>query len=81
VRVKVRFFGPLRDVAGGAEESLDLEEGADTSALLAALLRAHPKLDDYTGDLKLAVNRAVARGPLPLRDGDEVALLPPVSGG
>lgn len=81
MRVKVRFFGPLRDVAGGGEESVELQEGGGTGALTAALVLRHPGLDEYVGDLKIAVNQRIANGEVALKEGDEVALLPPVSGG
>ena len=81
MRVKVRYFGPLRDVAGAEREEVELAAGSDTGLLLQTLISRHPKLDDYAGELKMAVNREIARRPTPLAEGDEVALLPPVSGG
>lgn len=81
MRIKVKFFGPLRDVAGGGEETLELRDGATTAALLETLVSRHPKLDDYLGEVKVAVNQKLAKDVADLKEGDEVALLPPVSGG
>ena len=57
-----------------------LETALPEPPTLAALL-ADPRLRDLPGDALLAVNRAFVRREAPLRDGDEVALMPPVSGG
>ena len=72
------YFGVLKDLAGGREGSAELAAGSTVAGLLAVLAR--PEVAGWTG-LAVAVNREYAGLGTVLRDGDEVALLPPVSGG
>jgi molybdopterin synthase catalytic subunit len=79
MQVRVLFFGVLKDLLASSGESVMLPEGA-TVAELTERLRSgatHP----VWGVLAVAVNREYASRSAVLRDGDEVALLPPVSGG
>ena len=76
MKVAVRLFAALRERAGAREAALELDEGASVDDVWPAL-----GLGDEPAGLVYAVNRAyVERGTL-LADGDEVALIPPVSGG
>jgi MoaE-MoaD fusion protein len=76
VQVTIRLFAILRERAGASEIELDLPEGARVRDALA-------RLDDLAGGLPLvmAINRDYADAEAPLRAGDELALIPPVSGG
>jgi molybdopterin synthase catalytic subunit/molybdopterin converting factor small subunit len=77
VRVRVRLFAALRERVGAAERELDLPEGACAADAWAAL----PELGEEPAGLLYALNREyVARNRM-LADGDELALIPPVSGG
>jgi molybdopterin converting factor small subunit len=58
-----------------------LEEGADVSSLIEVIKERHPKLGELTETLVISVNWEYASYDTKLKDGDEVALLPPVSGG
>jgi molybdopterin synthase catalytic subunit/molybdopterin converting factor small subunit len=81
MRVTVLFFGVLKEMLGSESQRLDLPQGATVDAVLGhycALLPHQPKL---WPSLAVAVNRSYALRGCLLRDGDEVALLPPVSGG
>jgi MoaE-MoaD fusion protein len=81
MRVTVLFFGVLKEMLGSETQTLDLPQGATVDAVLghySALLPQQPKL---WPSLAVAVNQSYALGGCLLRDGDEVALLPPVSGG
>jgi molybdopterin converting factor subunit 1 len=92
MQVRVLYFGVLRDVAGAAEETVELADGATVGDLLG-LLRARTSnggMDHGTEEglserlwrsLAVAVNREYGSASIVLREGDEVALLPPVSGG
>ena len=71
--VRVRLFAGLRERAGWSERELDAATVADVWPALG--------LGDEPAGLLYAVNREYAEGDLELRDGDEVALIPPVSGG
>ena len=76
MRVRVRLFAGLRDRAGSGELELDLPDGARVSDALE-------RLADVAGDMRvvMAVNREYAAPDAPLAAGDELALIPPVSGG
>jgi MoaE-MoaD fusion protein len=76
MRVTVKLFAGLRERAGVAGRELDLPEGARTADVWPALA-----LGDEPAGLLYAVNRDYAPPERPLADGDEVALIPPVSGG
>ena len=75
-RVTVRFFAALREQAGQRERELELADGARVYDVWPAL-----GLGDEPRGLVYAVNRAYVERGAPLADGDEVALIPPVSGG
>jgi molybdopterin converting factor subunit 1 len=81
MRVRVLFFGVLRDLAGIEGESVELSDGATAAQVLK---RYRSRLNGNAGMLRsvaIAVNREYAAADTILTDGDEVALLPPVSGG
>jgi molybdopterin synthase catalytic subunit len=81
MRVRVLLFAGLREAVGHKQIFLELPEDASLAELMAALGGDHPAVAAYRGRLMISVN--AERAPLDrvLRDGDEVALLPPVSGG
>jgi len=79
--VKVHLFALLRERAGTGELSLTLPAGATIEAAVAQLLRDHPALNGAVARICYAVNRDYADIRTPLRDGDDLALIPPVSGG
>lgn len=81
MRVRVLFFGMLKDLAGKPVDSIELPEGATLRDLLARYEAAIPRLKDSLSSLALAVNQHYAAADTALHSGDEVALLPPVSGG
>jgi molybdopterin synthase catalytic subunit len=76
MRVMIRLFAGLREQAGIGRRELELPDGATTADVWPAL-----ELGDEPSGLLYAVNRAYADPDRPLADGDEVALIPPVSGG
>jgi molybdopterin converting factor subunit 1 len=81
MQVKVLFFGVLKEMAGRASEALELAEGATLGDLLERYENEVPKLKQYRGSIALSVNQEYAAASRPLKNGDEVGLLPPVSGG
>jgi MoaE-MoaD fusion protein len=81
MRVRVLLFGVLKDIFQRSEESLDLFSGATLSDLLDHYRRLAPEQSKFFPSLALAVNQEYASRADVLREGDEVALLPPVSGG
>ena len=81
MRVRVLLFGVLKDIFQRSEELLDLSAGATVSDLLDHYRRLVPERSNFFQSLALAVNQQYASPKHALQDGDEVALLPPVSGG
>jgi molybdopterin converting factor subunit 1 len=81
MRVSVLFFGMLKDVAGKATDSIDLREGASIRDVLAHYEAQIPRLKESLPSVALAVNQEYASPDTKLQSGDEIALLPPVSGG
>jgi molybdopterin converting factor subunit 1 len=81
VRVRVLFFGAAREAAAD-ELTLSLPAGTDARAAFARLLEEYPGLRRFRSSLLVAVNQEYARDlEVELKDGDELALFPPVSGG
>jgi molybdopterin converting factor subunit 1 len=80
-RVKVLFFGRLREIVGHAEDSVELPDGAPIEALFSHYGANHPELARFRVSLVASRNQEFAAWSTPLHSGDEVAFLPPVSGG
>ncbi|MDE3257417.1 MAG: molybdopterin converting factor subunit 1 [Gemmatimonadota bacterium] len=81
MEVKVLFFASCRDLVGTPEASVSLPERASVADLLARLAEEHPRLQEMEGSLMVSVNQAYVDRTRWLSDGDEVAFIPPVSGG
>lgn len=80
-RVKVLFFGRLKEIVGHAEDSIELPDGSPIEALFSHYGANHPELVRYRASLVASRNQEFAAWSTPLHSGDEVAFLPPVSGG
>jgi molybdopterin synthase catalytic subunit len=81
IGVRVRLFAIQRELAGTREVALELPEGADVEAAWLALVGRHPLLGPGRPSVRFARNGDYADPTTPLADGDEVAMIPPVSGG
>ena len=81
MRVTVRLFARLRELAGAAELDRDVPEGSTALDVWNDLSAEFPALADYTKAISVAVNEDYARLTASVRDGDDIAFLPPVSGG
>jgi len=81
MRVTLLYFAAARERAGTSSEAIDLPEGATAAAALAAACERHPPLAAVATKLRLAVDQEFAGPSRKLREGSEVALIPPVSGG
>ena len=81
VRVKVLFFGMLRDIVGRAEEQLELENGARLQSVFERYAGEFPRLKEFAASTVLACNHQFCDRSTAIHDGDEIAFLPPVSGG
>jgi len=80
MKVKVLLFGIARDIAGGAQQDVELDTGANVDALKKKLTGMFPRFNDLKS-LMIAVNNEYAHGSTVLSESDEVAIIPPVSGG
>ena len=81
MRVTVKLFARLRDIVGAAEIGRDVAPGSTVRALWDQLAAEFPGIEAYQRSMSAAVNADYARMDQALADGDEVAFLPPVSGG
>ena len=81
MQIRVLFFGVVKDLAGRSSETIELPEGARVEAVLRHYSQLVPRLEAILPSLALAVNQEYSSAESLLRPGDEVALLPPVSGG
>lgn len=81
MRIRVLLFGQLKDIVGQREEVLEMEPGAQLLSLVARYADRFPKFQALAGSIACSVNQEYAPASAVLSDGDEVALLPPVSGG
>jgi molybdopterin synthase sulfur carrier subunit len=81
MNVTVKLFAILRDKAGVAEMRLPICDGASVSDAMESILQRHPELTPFAKRVAFAVNLTRVDSETVLQDGDELALLPPVSGG
>ena len=81
MQVQVLLFGALKDLLAKQATQIELSEGSTVAELLDRFLGTAPEVQKFADSLAVAVNREYATVKQVLRDGDEVALLPPVSGG
>ena len=81
MRIRVLFFGVLRDVTGLREDVADMPEGSRIGDVFESYASRFPKLKEIAASIVPALNQQFASHSAELHDGDEVAFLPPVSGG
>ena len=81
MRVTVRLFARLRELVGAGELPREAADNATVAAVWESLARDYPAIAPYAESLSCAVNAEYARMSARVQDGDEVAFLPPVSGG
>ena len=81
MRIRVKFFAIVKDRAGVAETPLDLPDGANVAAAEAALKKMFPAIAGFLRQAAYALNREYVDATAVLHEGDELAVIPPVSGG
>lgn len=81
MRVTVRLFARLRDLVGAGELERDVPPGATVRTVWNALVADYPSIAPYAESMSSAVNADYARMTTEVDEGDEIAFLPPVSGG
>ncbi len=81
IRVKMIYFAQAREAAGTKGEEFNLERQSSVKTALSKAFEAHPKLRPLEKSIKVALNEEITREDALLKEGDRVALLPPVVGG
>lgn len=81
VRVKVLFFGMLKDIVGRSEEDIELADGARLDSVFTRYAGHFPRLRELESSIVLACNHEFQDRSASIHEGDEIAFLPPVSGG
>lgn len=81
MRIKVLFFGMLKDIAGMKEDAIELPAGSRLGDVFAHYAVRFPRIGELSGSIVLAQNHQFAKREAGLEEGDEIAFLPPVSGG
>ena len=79
--IRVLFFASLADITGTRETSVEASEVTDVISIFNRFAMDFPALETYRSSVLLALNSEFARPSSPVRDGDEIAFFPPVSGG
>lgn len=81
MKVTVRLFSLAKDMAGFDEREFEINHPGVAADVLPYLIRENERFRDWKNSLRLAVNCEYVSGDHPLKEGDEVAVIPPVSGG
>ena len=81
MRVTVKLFARLRDIARAAELTRDVAPGGTVADVWRGLVAEFPEMGRYDSSISSAVNADYAKMTAAVADGDDVAFLPPVSGG
>ena len=79
--VRVQFFSQLRDVAGVSQSAAQVPEGASVADLLTVLYGRHPRLRDWNSSILIGAGLEFVDRDYLLKEGDEIAIMPPVQGG
>jgi molybdopterin synthase catalytic subunit len=81
LKIRLLFFAVLRDIAGKSEDVIEVPAGTLAGDVWQRLRQQYPVLAGYTQPPMIAINESYAGAGALLRDGDELAFIPPVAGG
>ena len=81
MKVRLLYFAVLRDITGKSETELTLADGTRAADVWTTMRQQYPQLAGYEQPPLIAVNESYARPDTLLRDGDDLAFIPPVAGG
>lgn len=81
MKVKTKFFAAIKDIVGTSEVELELPDGITAGELFQSYCRQHAALSRYANNTMISVNLEFVPPETQLHEGDEIAFIPPVSGG
>jgi molybdopterin converting factor subunit 1 len=81
ISITIRFFASAKDVAKRSETTIELPSASVADDVLSYLTTQYPEMQRFRSYIRIAVNEAYVDPNFELHDGDEVAIIPPVSGG
>lgn len=81
MRLEVQVFASLKDIVGAPVALLEVPDDCSVEHLLNVFAEVYPRLRDGIGSIRVAINEEYVSSEALLREGDRVALIPPVSGG
>ncbi len=81
ISIRLKFFAYARELVGRKEITFEIESDATVKNLMEQILMEYPSLREIHDHIIIAVNKNTCKSDRRLKDGDEVAILPPVSGG
>jgi len=81
MEVKITFFGRFREITGENETTLEIKKDLTLKEIIEIILREYPKLKEEKNSMLFSVNHRYASLETIVRDGDKIAVFPPVGGG
>ncbi|MCH7618587.1 MAG: molybdopterin converting factor subunit 1 [Candidatus Marinimicrobia bacterium] len=81
MKVKLLLFASLKDIAGRRDLEMELDDGSTLQQVTEKLASLYPEIGRMQNSVRIAINQEFADENIPLNNGDEIAFLPPMSGG
>ncbi len=81
MKVKLLLFASLKDIAGRRDLEMELDDGSTLQQVTEKLASLYPEIGRMQNSVRIAINQEFADESIPLNNGDEIAFLPPMSGG
>lgn len=81
MKVKLLLFASLKDIAGRRDLEMELDDGSTLQQVTEKLTSLYPEIGRMQNSVRIAINQEFADENIPLNNGDEIAFLPPMSGG